>query len=121
MCRNEECRKPRPEELALNNLRHEGPQLLVDWIKANPSLQQGPQQLDKWLLRNIALATKKPLLAEWIEDHPAEAQLKLLGKNTREATASERKATQLAIAVPSRAPLSRKIPEEVKRLPLLGC
>ena len=47
LCRFGECRKPRPEELALNNLRHEGPQMLKAWIQDNPSLQPGSTQLSQ--------------------------------------------------------------------------
>jgi len=124
VCANSECKKPRPEQLALNNLRHEGPQMLREWIEANPVLQTGPLELIEWLAKNLKLTKEKPELAEWIEDHPHEAQLRLLGKNVREATASERKAAQLATQwlgrfapfdpMPSNALLPREITEPKK-------
>ena len=102
LCRFGECRKPRPEELALNNLRHEGPQMLKAWIHDNPSLQPGSTQLSQWVDRNHVMSERNPPLAKWIAQNPHEAQLKSMGKDTREPTAGERQANLLAIAVPTK-------------------
>ena len=32
-CYNRRCRNPRPEELTLNNLRHEIPKVLIEWVQ----------------------------------------------------------------------------------------
>jgi hypothetical protein len=121
VCRNTQCNRARPEQLALNNLAHEIPQLLDAWIEQKPKDgRPQSQELKVWWDENVdELTEQAPDVAQWIRSHPHEAQLKLYGEEHRDPTASRRKPTQLSVVVPTCNHLSREHPDKPVRLPLL--